>query len=478
VKLLFVTYCFGNASGQALIGVYKRGLRIALELCDRGHEVNFYCPGRENYHDEVTALAELRMRFVDIPFGHPALADAEVNRAVFLAEMARLELDVVVVGEAPLAGPLLESTLCAVELGIPVVVLDNAYQPVLVELFCRVHGPMVDGLILTGLSSSCVADPPAYLCQVPPLVRASGPEARALLRQALGTTGDPLLTVLAYDLNVESLGASLVDKLPPPLQAVFVTPDPDGCRQRLARLSDSVRQRAGILRPPPDPILFGLLEQSRLAVGKCAFMQVTECLSLGTPIIGFYFEGCFTLDYIPVGCQRFVHATANHDADEVTLAATHRLLRLAPGEMAAVHDGRLDATSKAADFLEALPREPRPGNTADCARLGFTDALVGAALDANHPGQLITLRTMRASRLRVMRDQDIYSLVCRYSVAGREHFARLWGRIFLDAGAAEAEADAVTASASGRRLLRVCPAERIVIEQDVGEALLPTIEEQ
>ena len=66
MRIVFFTYCFGDSSGHAQIGVYKRGLRVALELHARGHEVLFDCTGRTTYHDELTALAEERIEFVDL----------------------------------------------------------------------------------------------------------------------------------------------------------------------------------------------------------------------------------------------------------------------------------------------------------------------------------------------------------------------------------------------------------------------------
>src|SRR4051812_9033634 len=192
MKFLFVAYCFGNAQGQALIGVYKRGLRVALALEGRGHTVAFFCPGRENFHDALTAQAEERLEFVDFDFDDPVGAAAEANRQRFRAGLTAIAPDVVVIGEAPLSGPLLEATLSSVELGIPVVVLDNAYQPGLVDLFCRTHAPLLDGLILTGPTSFYAPDPPAYLAQVPPYIEASAGEARTLLAE-LDLSGERLV---------------------------------------------------------------------------------------------------------------------------------------------------------------------------------------------------------------------------------------------------------------------------------------------
>lgn len=472
MRFLFVTYCFGNAQGQALIGVYKRGLRVALELCRRGHEIAFCCPGRENFRDEMTVRAETLLQFVDLPLDD---ATGEDDRRASLDGIAALRPDAVVVGEAPLSGPLLEATWCAVELGIPLVVLDNAYQPALVDLFCQVQGPMVDGIILTGPSSFHAPDGPVYLAQVPPYIEASPLEAAELLNDQLGLTGRRLVTVLAYDRNVEQLGASLLSKLADPdLEAVFLTPDLDGCRRRLAE-----RSIAGgswrVIAPAPERLLFGLLQLSRLAIGKCAFMQVTECLALHTPIIGFYFQGDFTLDYIPQVCRPFACSTAAHEADSATVAAARRLLELSGDDMAVVHNGELQATAKAAGFLEVLPRRPRPQTTAECERLGLSPALVERALRRQHPHGRVTIDLLRAARVRLLPGQQVYGLGCHYAVDGERRFARLWARLCESRRAAEAEA--ARASGTGRNLLLLAATERLLIEEAVGEAVLPSLEE-
>jgi hypothetical protein len=54
--------------GQALIGCYKRGLRIAMEFVARGHDVFVFCTGRQFYHDELTRRAEAVVQFVEFPF--------------------------------------------------------------------------------------------------------------------------------------------------------------------------------------------------------------------------------------------------------------------------------------------------------------------------------------------------------------------------------------------------------------------------
>jgi len=59
VRILFVAYCMiNNENGDSLIGVYKRSLRIAMEMVRRGHEVWMFCTGRQDYRDELTTQAQ------------------------------------------------------------------------------------------------------------------------------------------------------------------------------------------------------------------------------------------------------------------------------------------------------------------------------------------------------------------------------------------------------------------------------------
>lgn len=479
MRYLFVAYCFGNSNGQALIGVYKRGLRIALELSERGHEIVFFCTGRENFNDSLTRRAEERMRFVDFPHDEPAFETAERNRRVFLSEMAALDLDFVVVGEAPLDGPLLESTLCAVELGIPVVVLDNAYRPRLAAEFCRVHGPALDGVILNGLSSLFMPNPPPRLLQVPPYIEPSVTEARQLLAGELGFTGNQLVTMLAYDYNVECLASSLLGKLHnPDLEVLFLSSDVAGCEERLSQLPAVLREKVRVIGPPPERVLFGLLQLSRLAVVKCAFNQVVECLSLGTPLIAYYYVGDFTLACLPPACRAFAHATTGIEADAETVAAARRFLDMDAEKIASVHNGELEAVAKAATFLEWLPPTPRQDTWDECADLGFTRARIEAALKVRYPHSTLTLQQVRATRLRVMPSQQVYSVTCRFEAGGQQHFERLWGRVFRRVRAANDEIARITEPGTWRQPLYLSAKERIVIERDLGLALLPTLEEQ
>jgi hypothetical protein len=473
-RFFFVTYCFGSPDGQALIGVYKRGLRLALELQARGHEVSFFCTGREAYRDRLTEAAERRLRFVDIPFAVAAHERAAENRRLFLDALRRLAPDVIVVGEAPLAGALLEATLCGVEAGVPVVFLDNAYNPLFGEHFRREAGAMADGVVLMGPSSHHAPQAPPHVCATPPFIDADAQGAARILAR-LGLGPRPLVTVLAYDRKVETLGASLVDTLDRAgADVLFCARDEDACRRRLdARAGAAARAR--VLAAPAEELLLGLLELSALAVVKYGFMQVAECLTLRTPALAAFHEGPTWLDYLPETSRRFVHGTSEAEAGAATRDAARRLLALGGEAMAAVHAGERRGVLPAADFLERLPSRPRGGTLGEVEALGFDAASLREAVAACADGAPVTLRDARALRLRVTPAGSLYSLLCHATVGGASTWLRLWGRRYLSPDAAAADIDLARAGRERRRPRVASAAGRLLIEDDLGEALLPEL---
>ena len=502
MRFLFVAYCFGNDQGHALVGVYKRGLRIALELARRGHEVFFACPGRENFHDETTAEAERRLEFVDLDARHPTPEAAAESGRELTSRIGALRPDVVVVGEAPLEGFLLEATLAAIEAEVPVAVVDNAYNPTLVRLFWEQWQTMFDGIVLTGPRSFWRRGAPPQVLQIPPFIQPDAGAARDLVCRDLGLDGDRLVTVLAYDRNVQALALSIVRGLDDPAaEAVFLTHEVEACRRRVEGLPPEVRHRVRVLPPQPDGLHFGLLQLSRLVVGKCAFMQVTECLSLHTPIVGFAFAGQFSLAMLPAVCRRFSHSTSETTASAETLAAARRLIEVPPEEMRAVHDGSLGAAERAAEFLEALPARPRStvGDAAErtlrryydrvAPRAGaaaiaargrrrLADELIRATLAEDHPHAEIAPRELRFGPIRHIRagEEQILAATARYTAEGAPGFERWWVRIFRSPEGLERGVRLARAAGTERRLRLVRPEQRFLVEEDRGEALLPTLE--
>jgi hypothetical protein len=478
MKLLFVTYCFDSSLGQAMIGVYKRALRLTLELHERGHEIVFFCTGRELFHDSLTEKAERCMQFIDIPFFKPEYEGAEKNREIYLSTLSEIKPDIVVIGEAPMVGPLLETTLSAAELDIPIVCLDNAYQPYFVQMFWENHGPMFDGIILNGPSSLHWKDAPPQLLQVPPFLEASVEEAEDLLKDLFGQLPARPITVLAYDLNVARMATSLFQELSDPsLSLVYIGSDIQKIQEIQEQLPAQIRSQSRVIQPPSEPALFGLIKLSKFALTKCAYMQVTECLSLGTPVIGYFYPGYFPLSFLPDEIRRFVYATDKPGANQEMVAIAKKYLNVKPEELLSVHNGELNSLSKAADFLEDLPRLRHQEKTVNAAQLGFTKKRVRAAL-----GQLdhtikeqIEVHQIRSTRLRFLKNyHSIYSVLCDYSVGGEQRYARLWGHTFPTFIQAILEIKALMYGKSRRQFLFFSPSSRILIELDMGVEILPS----
>jgi hypothetical protein len=468
MRVLFVTYCFGDFTGQALIGVYKRSLRVAMEMWDRGHEVVFYCTGREQYEDDLTRLAETRFQFIDLGFEEAAFAAAEENRSRFFIGMQRLDLDLVVIGEAPLAGALLEATLCAVELSVPVVFLDNAYNPIAADEFCRKHGGMADGIVLTGPSCHHTSRDRSWLKQVPPFIESASLAASRFV----GLTNRNVVTVLAYDNKVGQVALKVLKQLGDrDIEYVILTRRPEAFSGELDELGSDVAARVRVIGQPPDPIMFGLLELSRLAIVKYGYMQVTECLALHTPVIAVYHEGPTWVEYLPPMSRSFIHVA--EEADESTVAAARSLMKRDPGDMDGIHRGGFAAAKQTAEFLEQLPRAPRLDTVDLSASLGFGEVAVQTALASAIGSQTFRTDTVRAMHLRSGADGDVYSLLCGCTIGGTTRYLRLWARRYKSRAAAET--DWRDAAESSRRPLSFWPADHVLIEEDVGQQLLPTL---
>jgi len=360
VRILFAAYCMcNNKKGDSLIGVYKRSLRIGMEMARRGHEVWMFCPGRQDYHDELTRQAEAHLHFIDFGLKVVLCPSKQLMRRYYRRVFRRLQLDMVVLGESPLAGTLRESTICALSLGIRLVVLDNAYAPWLTQAFVTLQGWLFDGIVLTGPSSLQMRKPPEYYCAVPPYIEGSSTEAEALLDQS-GVRQGRLITVLGYEKKAERLALALLPRLAESDCAViFLTPNPQESRARLASLPPQVAARSVVLPSPSENLLFGLLQLSNLVIGKCGYMQVSECLALRTPFLAITYRGCFPVWFLPARVRRFVYATATVKVSTATMDAATRLLHTSADKMNSIHDGSFGARTMVADFLERLPATRR-----------------------------------------------------------------------------------------------------------------------
>lgn len=475
MKILVVTYCFGSWNGQALIGVYKRGLRVAMGLRSRGHQVFFLCTGREIYQDELTAEAERSLEFIDISFEVTTGEGGKRVSAGFREKMVEIGPEAVVVGEVPLAGAMLEATQCAIELGIPLVILDNAYRPDLVHAFHARHGSIANGIVLCGPTSFQSQNPPPSLCQVPAFVELTADSANSALAATFGLRGDRLIAVLAYDEKVERLAVSLLGQIGEDgWETVFLARQPDRCGERVNRLPENIRKNVRVTGIPADPVLFGLIKAARLAICKYGFMQVSECLSLQTPVIAVYHEGPCWLDALPKACRPLTWWTAQAEADPETVSAAKRLLATTSAEAQALHSGGFDAVGQTVEFVESVAGKPPQYGWGEAEALGFGESAIGGALRRRFGTHDVKVAKLRAMLLREWPGGQIYCIVCQAVLGGRREWVRLWGRRHLRRWDAFRDWVALK-SDPARHVYYFSLRGKLLIESDIGQGALPPI---
>jgi hypothetical protein len=473
VKVLLVTYCLLRDHRESMIGVYKRSLRVGIALSDRGHEVLLLNPGSTSlFSDDLTERALRRITVVDLPYidvtgeGEMGLDETGHKRQVLLEQLPVIGPDLVVLGESPLSGTLLEVALCTAELGIPVGILDNAYSPVMVTYMCKNNGGIADGLVLTGPSSFHNRRIPAHIghlppfIQVPPFVENVPGAARGLVTDLLGSAGDRLITVFAYDPKVEQVALDVASNLEGSGSSMlFLSRHPDSLRKRLANLDSDIAVQA--IPPPSDPVLFDLLRMSRIAIVKYGFMQVTEAISLGTPVLAVYYDSPHWLKYTPIRNRPFIRVTSGNSMEE-TIAAVEQLMDIDGRELVDVHTGGFDAADEAARFLEQLPGRGRRDTLADCADKGLSLDRMTTALTELENGTPVTMRSLHGMRVTSSRQQEVYALVSNYTAAEHQRVARLKGSVYGPAGGAGS--DAAASAAAGRQVLYSSADDRLLLE--------------
>jgi hypothetical protein len=419
-----------------LIGVYKRSLRVGLELARRGHDVWIHCTGHDEFRDALTIRAERDLHFLD--FSRDALLKAplETRRRYYRRILRRLHPDVVVAGEVPLAGPLLDITLTAIGLGQRVV----------------------------------------FYCAVPPYVPDSHDDG-ASLPADLPLEGRRLIVVLGYERKAEQLALSLLPRLSlTGYSTVLVMADGEPRPARLSPLDSDFLRNVRVVRRPSEEMLFSLIRRSRLVIGKCGFMQVSEALALGAPFIGVYYRGCFSPTLLEGDARRFVHATSSTDGDEDTLVAARRFLHADRGALDALHDGRFGAAATTATFVECLPAVPRHEVTEGTARLGYGHQMVFEAIQAMHPAQRIEFMSgVRANRLRRIDWGALDSVTCVYETGGVRRQAFFWGRRYATPQRRGRFASGASGNQSPTRVLAWSRDGFTSLEPDRGEEHLPEL---
>ncbi|MBD2896927.1 hypothetical protein amrb99_58790 [Actinomadura sp. RB99] len=435
MRVLMVAYYWISDGKESMIGVCKRCVRVGTALAERGHEVLLAPHGMK-----VRAPEPPGITFVELPWT-PAqdknacfgLAEDGQNRAPMLDRLAELAPDLLVIGEAPLSGMFLETAMCAAELDLPTIIFDNAYGDFLAEQMWYGQNGIADAMVLTGPTSFHWNDAPECVRQVPPFVD-DVPNAADDLLGDMGIRAAPLVTIFAYDAKVERVAldvAASLDADDPTL--LFLSRDPEALRARLGEIQPRVRTH--VIAPPADPVLFDLLRRSKLAIVKHGFMQITEAVSLGTPVLSIRHNGPEWMEYTPEFFRQFAAVTSGNDLAE-TLSEIERLLALPPDEVAKVHSGPFHAAEQAAAFLERAYAAGRRDKQEECEARGFTPGRVARALRHLVGPEVSSVHTVRATRINVSRQRDQYALYVGYTADGTDRSARLVGTLYSFPGAA------------------------------------------
>ncbi|MGH8883715.1 MAG: hypothetical protein ACRDYX_00775 [Egibacteraceae bacterium] len=480
MRVLLVAYCFIRENRQSMIGVYKKCMRVANALTDRGHEVVLAHSGGQNYSDELTEKVRRRITTVSLPSfdagdGQLGLDETGRTRNAILEQFGAVQPDLVVLGGTPLSGMFLEAALCTAELGFPLAILENAYSPLIVWGFCVENGPIADGLVLNGPSSFHSPRPPAHLCQVPPFIDLGSETERGAASRTLGLGGDRLITVLAYDTKVEKIALDLAIRFKGSgCEMVLVSRRPEPLQRRLTTLDSDITTKA--IAPPSEPVLFNLLRRSRLAIIKYGFAQLTEALALRTPVLAVYYGGPRWLGHTPRSCHKFVHVTSDDDTGPQVATAARKLMDTDPEEMAQIHTGGFAAAEETARFLEKLYVRGLRDTSAECAERGFSQERVATALEQLERCDHVSVQALRCTRvLPTFEDPEVFALLCRYTAAGEQRTARLKGTVY--SSTERARSDPITVH-QDRRMRYVSPDRRVVLEAipqgaDVGASSDP-----
>lgn len=286
---------------------------------------------------------------------------------------------------------------------------------------------------------------------------------------------EPLVTILGYDAHVEQLGINLARRLDSTrYHFVVVTPEPERAIARVRELSPALQTQFTVIKPPTEPLLFGLLKLSKLNIGKMGFMQIAESLMLGTPFIGLHFGGYLDRNDMPTVFRPFMHTTSEVGVDEPTLHAAQLLLELHRDALTRIHEGPLDAAEQAVGFLERLPRTPRSDTTEACTRLGFGPRLLVKAIKAAQGAGDINLLFARCSLLRRFAERELFIVICGYVADGQTGFLRLWGQRYAQPWIAVRSLRRARTTETHREIYAHALLRGIVVEKDLGEHSLPS----
>jgi hypothetical protein len=185
---------------------------------------------------------------------------------------------------------------------------------------------------------------------VPPFIDVDITRAEKSAKKRFGRD-KKIVTVLAYDEKVGKTGIEIALKLNrDDIKFVFFSADP---KELKGNSESSKLQSIGcieVLRLPDEEELFGAIAVSNLAIVKNGFMQITECLSLGTPVVSVYHEGCFPGDLLYKEAEKYVIFT--EDCNPECLNWINNTLNQGRPLDRGLHGGELHGAREASHLLE------------------------------------------------------------------------------------------------------------------------------
>jgi UDP-N-acetylglucosamine:LPS N-acetylglucosamine transferase len=266
-KALFITYTFGE---PIVAGVFFRAIRLASALSKRGWTCCIFNFGPLHKDPKVESLGSGIRISNEFETG-------DVWKA--FRQLRDLQPDIVIFGEAPLAGAMQVLWRAAEMLGKPFVLLEQYYD-------LRTPGRFdVDLMLLYGLKCFWKSHSNARRrwIIIPPFIDEVTPIAE--LPVPPGPRSAPRVLILGGEAIVLKEGIRLLaDIKDPSPQVVAISGDPASAARQMTA-SGIPANHAFALPLQSDANLFGLLQSSSAAITANGFMQMTEALALGCPTI-------------------------------------------------------------------------------------------------------------------------------------------------------------------------------------------------
>jgi hypothetical protein len=275
VRVVFSTYsaASNDHNSTAFLGVLKRCVRLIANMKEdliEPHLVNF---GSVPIDDPLLQKELPKLIPHNLENGS---ADIDFNEF-----FNSLKPDILVLGEGPGRGKMLDISKAALVYKIPQVCIENYYGAGQPEHFKK-ENPWLDQWLLLGLPSDYSygrITEQATLC--PPLLP---------VKDKITDEEKYDVVILGYDINAAMLGIELIHKLPKNIHALLI--HGKSLKKHLIKLKNfSQGINVTFIGFPNETQFRNWLTAANIVVCKSGFQQMVECLAVGTPIIAYDARG-------------------------------------------------------------------------------------------------------------------------------------------------------------------------------------------